>query len=143
MISKEEWDIRYTDLVEHKIYLEYDHLIKRPVRYVNPRLADWLKKKLKRIEFMGVICKLCSLYILPIMIVKVEKPDRTTKIRLCNDIIDLNEVTIKDIESIPYQQTVFDRIGDAKWFSNFDLVVGYWQVKIQKENIHKTAFITP
>jgi len=31
----------------------------------------------------------------------------------------------------------------AKWFSNFDLVAGYWQVKIRQEDIHKTTFVTP
>src|SRR6266540_4668236 len=31
----------------------------------------------------------------------------------------------------------------AKWFSNFDLVIGYWQVKIRQEDIYKTAFVTP
>ncbi len=33
VISKGEWDISYTDLVEYEIHLEHDHLIKRPVRY--------------------------------------------------------------------------------------------------------------
>ncbi len=51
---------------------------------------------------MGVIQKSCSLYALPITIVEIEKPDRTTKIHLCNDIINLNEVTIKDAGPIPY-----------------------------------------
>ncbi len=40
VISKEEWDIGYTDLVEHEIHLEHNHPIKRSVRYVNSRLAD-------------------------------------------------------------------------------------------------------
>jgi len=40
VISKGEWDIGYTDLVEYEIHLEHDHPIKRPVRYVNPRLAN-------------------------------------------------------------------------------------------------------
>ena len=80
VISKGEWDIGYTDLVEHEIHLEYDRPIKRPVRYVNPRLADWLKKELERMEVMQVIRKLCSPYASSITIVEVEKADRTTKI---------------------------------------------------------------
>src|SRR6266498_1201060 len=119
VISKGEWDIGYTDLIEHEIHLEYDRLIKRSVRYVNLRLADWLKKELKRMEAMQVIQKSCSPYASPITIVEVEKADGTTKIRLCSDITDLNEVTIKDARLISYQQTVFDRMGGAKWFSNF------------------------
>ena len=55
VISKGEQDIKYTDLVEHEIYLEHDHPIKKPVRYINPRLTDWLKKKLKRMETIEVI----------------------------------------------------------------------------------------
>ncbi len=55
VISKEEWDIRYTDLVEHKIHLKHDRPIKRSVRYVNLRLVDWLKKKLERMKSIRVI----------------------------------------------------------------------------------------
>src|SRR6266540_1329334 len=94
-------------------------------------------------ETMKVIWKSCSPYASLITIVEVEKADGTTKIRLCSDVTDLNEVTIKDAELIPYQQTVFDRMGGAKWFSNFDLVAGYWQVKIRLEDIYKTTFVTP
>src|SRR6266542_5467132 len=73
VISKEEWDIGYTDLIKHEIHLEHDHPIKRPVRYVNSRLADWLKKELERIKTIEVIRKLCSSYASPITIVEVEK----------------------------------------------------------------------
>jgi len=89
-----------------------------------------------------VIRKSCSPYALPITIVKVKKLDKMTKICLCSNVTDFNEATIKDARPIPYQQTVFDRMRDVKWFLNFDLVVGYWQIKIQKEDIHKTAFVT-
>ena len=40
VISKGEWDIGYTNLIKHEIHLEHDRPIKRPVRYVNPKLAD-------------------------------------------------------------------------------------------------------
>ncbi len=79
---------------------------------------------------MRVIQKSCSSYVLPITIVEVKKSDRTTKIRLCSDVINLNEIMIKDVRLISYQQIVFDQMGDAKWFSNFDLIAEYWQVKI-------------
>ncbi len=40
VISKGEWDIGYTNLIEHEIYFEHDHSIKKLVRYINLRLAD-------------------------------------------------------------------------------------------------------
>ncbi len=55
VISKEDWDIGNCNLVEHEIYLKYNRPIKSPVRYINPRLADWLKGELQKIEEIGVI----------------------------------------------------------------------------------------
>ncbi len=91
---------------------------------------------------MRIIQKSCSLYAFPITIVEVEKPDRTIKIWLYNDVTDLNKIIIKDAGPIFHQQTVFDHMGGAKQFSNFDLVVGYQQVKIHKKDIYKTVFVT-
>ncbi len=74
---------------------------------------------------------------------KVKKPDRITKIQLCSDITNLNEIIIKDMGLIPHQQIVFDHIRGTKWFSNFDLVARYWQVKVRKKDVYKTAFVMP
>jgi len=65
-------------------------------------------------ESMRVIRKSCNLYASPITIIKVEKLDKMTKIRLCSNVTDLNEVTIKDAGLISYQQPVFDHMKGAK-----------------------------
>ncbi len=103
MILKGEWGIGYTDLVKYEIHLEHDHPIKKPVRYINLRLADWFKKELKRIETMEVIWKSYNPYTSFIIIVEVKKSDRTIKIYLCSDVTDLNKVTIKDAGPISHQ----------------------------------------
>ncbi len=54
-------------------------------------------------EIIEVIQKSCSLYTSSIIIVEVKKSDRITKICLCSDVTDLNEITIKDAKLIPYQ----------------------------------------
>ncbi len=71
VISKGDWNIGNCNLVEHKIHLEHDKPIKSPVQYINPRLADWLKGKLQKMEEIGVIRKSCSPYASPITIVEV------------------------------------------------------------------------
>ena len=48
VISKEDWNIGNCNLVEHKIHLEYSKPIKSSVWYINPRLADWLKKEFQK-----------------------------------------------------------------------------------------------
>ena len=55
VIFKGDWDIGNYNLVEHEIHLEHDRLIKSPVRYINPRLADWLKGELQKMEEIRVI----------------------------------------------------------------------------------------
>ncbi len=46
VISKGDWNIGNCNLVEYEIHLEHDRPIKSPVRYINSRLADWLKGEL-------------------------------------------------------------------------------------------------
>ena len=75
VISKEDWDIGNCNLVEYEIHLERDRLIKSSVQYINPRLANWLKGKLQKMEKIGVIQKSCNLYALPITIVEVLRSD--------------------------------------------------------------------
>ncbi len=43
----------------------------------------------------------------------------------------------------PYQaDDILESINDAKYFSHFDLVKGYWQIPLDDEAIEKTAFST-
>jgi len=71
VISKRDWDIGNCNLVEHEIHIEYDRSIKNSVQYINPRLADWLKRKLQKMKEIGVIRKSYSLYTSLITIVEV------------------------------------------------------------------------
>ncbi len=98
MILKEKWNLGYIDLVKHEIYFKYNYSIKQPVRYLNPRLADWLKKKLTWMKSIRMIRKSYSFYALLITIIEVEKPDEMFKIYLYSNVFDLNNITIKDIK---------------------------------------------
>jgi hypothetical protein len=51
-------------------------------------------------------------------------------------------VTIKNKYPFPRINDIFDKLKDAKIFSNIDLGLGYHQVRIRDENISKTAFKT-
>jgi hypothetical protein len=68
----------------------------------------------------------------------VKKKDRT--LRLCVDYCPLNEVTIKNKYPLPCIDLLFDQLAGAKVFSKIDLRSGRHQIKIQPEDIPKTAF---
>ncbi|WVZ97659.1 hypothetical protein U9M48_043174 [Paspalum notatum var. saurae] len=71
----------------------------------------------------------------------VEKKDQGGK-RLCVDYQPLNAVTVKNKYPLPRIDILFDQLGGATVFSKIDLRSGYHQIKVQKEDIPKTAFST-
>ena len=62
---------------------------------------------------------------------------------MCIDYRALNKVTKKDRYPLPRIDDLFDQLHGAKYFSSIDLQQGYHQVLIPKEDVQKTAFITP
>ena len=93
-------------------------------------------------EEIGVIQKSCNPYASPIIIVEVLRSDSKWKIRLCSDTTELNKATIKDAELLPNFRMIFDKLEGAVVYMIMDMVARYWQVRMQKEDISKTAFVT-
>nr|GEW60796.1 hypothetical protein [Tanacetum cinerariifolium] len=70
----------------------------------------------------------------------VEKKDGS--MRMCIDYRNINKVTVRNVYPLPRIDDLFDQIQDARWFSKIDLRSGYHQLKVQEEDIPKTAFRT-
>lgn len=74
-------------------------------------------------------------------IVLVNKKENS--IRFCIDFRKLNEITTKDIHSIPRIESTLDALSGSKYYSTIDLKSGYLQVKVAEEDKPKTTFSIP
>ena len=99
---------------------------------------DELKSKLKELIDKKYIRPNVSPWGAPVIFIK--KKDGT--LRLCIDYRQLNKMTIKNRYLLPRIDDLFDKLRGATIFSKIDLRSSYHQVRINDEDIFKTAFRT-
>src|SRR3954465_11474992 len=97
-----------------------------------------LKKQLGELLQKGYIRPSTSPWGSPVLFVK----NKDGTLRMCVGYRPLNEVTIKNKYPLPRIDDLFDQLKGARVFSKIDLRTGYYQPKIWREDIPKTAFTT-
>ncbi|CAF4496671.1 unnamed protein product [Rotaria socialis] len=64
--------------------------------------------------------------------------------RMVVDYKKLNNITIKDNHPLPNMEQTIEVLSNGyQFFSKFDMKSGFWQIPVEEEDRHKTAFITP
>uniref|UniRef100_A0A3Q7FJR0 Reverse transcriptase domain-containing protein n=1 Tax=Solanum lycopersicum TaxID=4081 RepID=A0A3Q7FJR0_SOLLC len=101
-------------------------------------ILEKLRKQLKELLESGHIRPSKAPYGAPVLFQK--KKDGS--LRLCIDYRALNKVIIKNKYPIPLIAYLFDRLGQAKYFTKMDLRKGYYQVRIAEGDESKTASVT-
>ncbi|KAK1607066.1 hypothetical protein QYE76_030739 [Lolium multiflorum] len=104
---------------------------------MGPKELKELKEQLDDLEQKGFIQESISPWGSPVIFV-----DKRDGGRMCGDYRNLNNVTIKNKYPLPRIQDLFDQVRGAGVFSKIDLRSGYHQIKIKKEDVPKTAFVS-
>ncbi|KAJ9539320.1 hypothetical protein OSB04_032053 [Centaurea solstitialis] len=112
-------------------------IARTPYRLAPTEMQE-LMSQLQELLDKGFIRPSSSPWGAPVLFVK--KKDGT--MRMCIDYRELNKVTIKNRYPLPRIDDLFDQLQGASYFSKIDLRSGYHQLKVQKEDIPKTAFRT-
>ncbi|KAI3819778.1 hypothetical protein L1987_13628 [Smallanthus sonchifolius] len=103
-----------------------------------PSEMQELASQLQELSDKGFIRPSHSPWGAPVLIVK--KKDGS--FRMCIDYRELNKLTIKNRYPLPRIDDLFDQLQGSTCFSKIDLRSGYHQLRVQEDDIPKTAFRT-
>ena len=70
----------------------------------------------------------------------VKKKDDT--LQTCMDYRQINKVTMKNKYPLPRIEDIFDQLKGASVFSQIDLRLGYYQLRVKDVDFPKTTFRT-
>jgi len=97
-----------------------------------------LKTQITDLLERGFIWPSSSPYGAPVLFVR--KSDGTS--RMCQDYRGLNKISIKNSYPLPRIDQLLDRLHGARVFSKLDLQMGYNQIRLEPQDVPKSAFRT-
>jgi hypothetical protein len=132
-----------TNLVEHQIRTINDKPIYVPPYPIPQALIADVEKEIKIGLDLGLIEPVINginptAYAAPTIVVRKKEAN---SIRCVVDYRKLNSVTIHQRYGIPNSNHLLDKVAGAKYLTLCDLCKGYNQLRVCKEDIHKTGFL--
>ncbi len=112
-------------------------IAKRPYKMPPHELLE-LKQEIDNSLRLGFIRPSSSPWGAPSLFVK--KKDGAN--RLVQDSRPINQATIQNKYPLPRINDLYDQLAGSTVFSKLDLRLGYHQIRVRKEDIPKTAFVT-
>ncbi len=140
IFSKDKYDIGSINIEQCKIDLTNNIPINlRPYRcsQTDQKLLD---NQIKLLLEKNLIRKSLSSYSFPITL--VDKKDEGKKSRIFIDYRKLNVIAIADNYPFPRIGDIIYKLSDSEYFTTLDISSGFWHVRVDPKDIHKTAFVT-
>lgn len=139
--AKDLTELGKTGLHKHHIEIQPGS---RPVRLpfyrTSPQATREIDKQLQEMLENDIIQPSNSEWHSPVVLVK----KKNNTYRFACDYRALNKITVPMSFPLPHIESVFDTIGEAKaaYFTNLDLMSGFWQMELDEGSRQKAAFIT-
>lgn len=125
--------------IEHHINTVNDDTICSQPYYANPETAELIANHFQELEQKGFVQRSSSRFRSPVTVAKKSNGQN----RYCIDYRKLNANTIPDQYPLPHIQAFNYRAEGSSVFSKIDLTDAYYNIRIRKEDIPKTAAATP
>jgi hypothetical protein len=137
-LSTNEFDLGFTDLVEHTIDTGNSPPIRQTLRRQPLAYQDQIDDHVQRMLQAGVIVPSSSPWCSNVCLVK----KKDGKLRFAIDYRHINSISTIPAYPMPRVDSCIDSLGNSAWFSTMDLRSAFWQVKQSEKDAPKTAFIT-
>jgi len=124
--------------IKHRIDTQDSHPIKQRMRRTPIGFEKEEEEHLQELLQKGIIEPSSSEWASPPVLVR----KKDGKLRYCIDYRKLNNVTVKDAFPIPKIESCLDTLRGSVYMSTLDMASGYYQVKLDEKDKHKTAFVT-
>ena len=72
----------------------------------------------------------------------IQDKKKTGEVRICVNLRKLNDACLHDPFPTPFTDEVLESVRGKEMYSITDGFLGYHQVKIAKEDLNKTTFVT-
>ena len=127
-----------TSLVSHKIKCNAEPIKKRYFP-VSPAIQEIMNEELEKMLKLGVVEPSQSPWSSRVLLA----PKSDGGKRFCIDFRDLNRVSEKDAYPLPYISSILDKLRRACFLSSIDIKSAFWQVPMDGDSKHFTAFTVP
>jgi hypothetical protein len=135
MLKEKTWG---TNRIKHRIELTKEYANRCNAYVYGPKENEFMKEQIDFKLKNGIIRPSKEQNVSPVV---VAHHPRTGKLRMCVDYRKLNECTKKENHLMPRVWQTLQKLAGSDWFSSIDLFKGFWQVPIEEQDIHLTAFI--
>ena len=136
--SKDPSDLGLVKGYTHRIDTGAIKPIRDGPRKHSPFEQEEIDRQMKPMEDYNVVRRSSSPYAAAVVLAR----KKGGKWRFCVDYRKINAATVPNRYPLPRIDSIFDRLGNATYFTSLDAQAGYWQIRLHPEDVHKTAFLT-